>query len=82
MNRCANALAMMVLCIASSAIAQEVCIDFLENHTQDPAWEKTCVDALGELTAASMLTAGSQSQQSMGMGAAGLFAETPINVSV
>lgn len=73
---------MMVLCIASSAIAQEVCIDFLENHTQDPAWEKTCVDALGELTAASMLTAGSQSQQSMGMGAAGLFAETPINVSV
>jgi hypothetical protein len=83
MNRCVTALmASAVLCIAPPATAQDVCIGFLENHSQDAAWAKACIDFLEGLPTGSMLAAGSQSQQSMGMGASGLFAETPTNASV
>ena len=83
MNRCMAALmATAVLCIAAPATAQDACIDFLENHAQDEAWQKACIDFLEGLPKGSTLAAGSQSQQMMGMGPTGLFAETPTNVSV
>jgi hypothetical protein len=68
--------------VSFSASAQDACVEFMENHLQDAAWEKACIDSLDSLSQASAPSTsalGQQGSQSMSMGFA-MF-DGPVNIS-
>lgn len=80
---CRYALVPLIVALVTpnSLLAQNVCVEFMENHPDDSGWHKACIDYLESIPSAPT-PLGQIGQSMMGMDSPMLHVETPRNMAV